>query len=328
MRDLILATVLSLFLLHTSLFSQGVVISEDQDDLPHGSAVLHLISTDKGFLIPRLTEDQRDDINNPAKGLLIYNTDEDEFQYNAGDEDSPLWQAMSSGGGSSLWTLGNDDIIYRIDGNVGIGTDDPNEVLTIDGALSLTEINTAPSATSDHGKVFTDTDENLWYKNSSGELTQISYEYAVFEDRKDAGTNGGDFNPSSGWIKRDLNTIVDSRGNSISLNTSTSVITLNTGTYRIVASAPAYGVRRHKSRLRKTSGTEETVLYGTTEYVLNSLDVQTRSLIDGIITVSTENTTYELQHRCSNNKPSYGLGRASDLGEEEVYSRIYIQRIK
>jgi hypothetical protein len=81
--------------------------------------------------------------------------------------------------------------IYRDPGNVGIGTDQPNEALTIDGSLSFAEINTAPTATENFGKIYTGNDENLWYKDGSGELTQITYEYAVFEDRKDAGTNGG-----------------------------------------------------------------------------------------------------------------------------------------
>jgi hypothetical protein len=104
----ILSIVLFAFICFSAnLFSQGVAISEDQDDLPHESAVMHLISTDKGLLIPRLTEEERDNISNPAKGLLIYNSDEDEFQYNAGDEDSPSWQSLGSGGGSGLWTLGS-----------------------------------------------------------------------------------------------------------------------------------------------------------------------------------------------------------------------------
>jgi hypothetical protein len=317
--------------LSVSLLAQGVAISEDQDDLPHESAVLHLISTDKGFLIPRLTESQRDNITNPAKGLLIYNSDEDEFQYNAGDEDSPSWQALGGGGGggTSLWSLGDGDDIYRQDGNVGIATDDPNEALTIDGVLSMAETN-IPSLTSGYGKLFTDTDKNLWYKNGSAELTQISYEYAVFEDRKSAGTDGGSFSPSNTWLTRDLNTVVNSRGNSISLNTSTSIITLDAGTYRIVASAPAYKVNRHQCRFRKTSSTELTVLLGTSEFSPSPLNdyPQTRSLIDGIITVDSDNTNYELQHKCSYYNTGDGFGCSANLGEQEVYSRVYIQRIK
>jgi uncharacterized protein (TIGR02145 family) len=41
---------------------------------PDSSAVLDLESNDKGFLPPRMTESQRDAIDNPATGLLIFNT--------------------------------------------------------------------------------------------------------------------------------------------------------------------------------------------------------------------------------------------------------------
>ena len=42
---------------------------------PHTSSILELKSTDKGLLIPRMTENQRNAINMPAIGLLIYQTD-------------------------------------------------------------------------------------------------------------------------------------------------------------------------------------------------------------------------------------------------------------
>ncbi|CAN1502113.1 hypothetical protein MCEGE10_00532 [Flavobacteriaceae bacterium] len=41
---------------------------------PNASAVLDITSTEKGFLLPRMTTVQRDAIQNPANGLLIYNT--------------------------------------------------------------------------------------------------------------------------------------------------------------------------------------------------------------------------------------------------------------
>ncbi len=49
--------------------------------VPDSTAVLHLESTEKGFLPPRMTEAQRDAINNPATGLTVYNTDVDNIQY-------------------------------------------------------------------------------------------------------------------------------------------------------------------------------------------------------------------------------------------------------
>lgn len=46
-------------------------------DNPHGSTLLHLESTDKGFLLPILTRAQRNAIVNPVNGLMIYNSSSD-----------------------------------------------------------------------------------------------------------------------------------------------------------------------------------------------------------------------------------------------------------
>lgn len=44
-------------------------------DTPDASAALDITSTTGGVLVPRMTETQRDAINNPANGLMIYQTD-------------------------------------------------------------------------------------------------------------------------------------------------------------------------------------------------------------------------------------------------------------
>ena len=51
---------------------------------PDPSSALDITSTTQGFLPPRMTTAQRDNINNPAEGLFIYNTDSDCFQYYTG----------------------------------------------------------------------------------------------------------------------------------------------------------------------------------------------------------------------------------------------------
>jgi len=53
--------------------AQGVGINETQSS-PDGSAILDVSSTDKGILIPRMPTTDRDNIGNPAEGLLIFNT--------------------------------------------------------------------------------------------------------------------------------------------------------------------------------------------------------------------------------------------------------------
>lgn len=60
--------------------AEGVVIGKSSIDQ---SAKMEVYSADKGLLIPRMTSTQRNDINSPAEGLLIYNTDDHAFQYYA-----------------------------------------------------------------------------------------------------------------------------------------------------------------------------------------------------------------------------------------------------
>ncbi len=50
-----------------------VVISDKENQEPHESAILDLISEDKGFLLPRLESDDRNNITDPAESLLIFN---------------------------------------------------------------------------------------------------------------------------------------------------------------------------------------------------------------------------------------------------------------
>ncbi len=48
---------------------------------PDSNAILHLESTEKGFLPPRLTRTERDNIVNPPTGLVIYNTTDSCVQF-------------------------------------------------------------------------------------------------------------------------------------------------------------------------------------------------------------------------------------------------------
>lgn len=50
---------------------------------PNASAAFDISSTTRGFLPPRMTSAQRDAINSPANGLLIYNTTTDKLQVRA-----------------------------------------------------------------------------------------------------------------------------------------------------------------------------------------------------------------------------------------------------
>ncbi len=62
-------------------------------------------------------------------------------------------QGPTGPAGDGLWSITGTDIYY-ISGAVGIGSATPNESLTIDGAISMTEQSAAPDSTSGFGKIY------------------------------------------------------------------------------------------------------------------------------------------------------------------------------
>ena len=64
--------------------------------LPDASAMLDIESTEKGFLPPRMSEAERDAIQSPAMGLVVFNTLSNQLEVNNGTTSSPLWQAVAS----------------------------------------------------------------------------------------------------------------------------------------------------------------------------------------------------------------------------------------
>ncbi len=95
-----------------------VAINTD-GSVPDGSSMLDIKSASKGILVPRLTAAQRDAISNPAKGLLVFCTDNNQFYANKGTPAATDWQVISS-----QWKS-NGSSIYFDDGNVGVGTSNP-----------------------------------------------------------------------------------------------------------------------------------------------------------------------------------------------------------
>jgi hypothetical protein len=83
---------------------------------PDQSAVLDISSTNKGLLMPRLSLQQRDGIQNPAKGLMIYQTDLlSGFYFYDGEK----WQPLTDNAAKSVAGVDGD---WTLDGNVATGT--------------------------------------------------------------------------------------------------------------------------------------------------------------------------------------------------------------
>ncbi len=159
-----------------------------------------------------------------------------------------------------------------------------------------------------------------WQAPASG-----SRSYAVFQDVKALGTAGGTFT-SGAWRTRDLQTtqINNISGASLSSNQ----ITLPAGTYFVSASAPAYSLYRHYTKLFNTSDSSDT-LAGTIEFTSANQQIVTRSFIVGQFTIAASKT-FEVQHYASNTKATDGFGTSEDnqLGTQtNVYTTIAIEKI-
>lgn len=91
-----------LFLISYSLFSQSVGVGTNT---PNASAQLDITATNKGILVPRVTNAQMLAIASPANGLLVYNTDSSAFAY----RNATGWVFLKGNGtASNDWsTLGN-----------------------------------------------------------------------------------------------------------------------------------------------------------------------------------------------------------------------------
>ena len=106
----------TLFFLVALLLLGSPVMAQNADP----SAALELNSTTKGFLPPRMTTLQRDNIVSPATGLVIFNTNTNSLNYHNGTE----WIAITnnSSGGNSIADTGNS--IADTDGNTKVNTEE------------------------------------------------------------------------------------------------------------------------------------------------------------------------------------------------------------
>ena len=98
---------------------------------PDNSAMLDVKSTSKGMLVPRMTTTERDAINNPATGLLIFCTTNNQFYSNKGTPSSPNWMMVSS-----QWVNSGSDL-YFSGGKVGIGNLSPGYHLDVTGDINF-----------------------------------------------------------------------------------------------------------------------------------------------------------------------------------------------
>ncbi|MCH2023751.1 MAG: tail fiber domain-containing protein [Saprospiraceae bacterium] len=125
MKLLILLILISIYTIRTSA-QEGVAINKNNTN-PDASALLDISSTEKGILIPRMTQTQRNAILAPATGLLIYQTNGTPpgFFYFDGSN----WKALSADGD---WIVSGNDMYNANSGMIGIGTSSPAFKMDLD----------------------------------------------------------------------------------------------------------------------------------------------------------------------------------------------------
>jgi hypothetical protein len=74
------------------LIAQSVSISNDNNSQADSSFILDVKSDYKGMLIPRLLSIQREAINEPATGLMVFDTDSNAFCF----YDGISWQFITT----------------------------------------------------------------------------------------------------------------------------------------------------------------------------------------------------------------------------------------
>ncbi|MEM1328857.1 MAG: tail fiber domain-containing protein [Bacteroidota bacterium] len=85
-----------------------VGINENNAD-PDASAMLDVSSSDKGFLIPRMTTAERTAIATPATGLMVYDNEENSFWYYNGTAWTAIGQDVFTSENNITHSISNDD---------------------------------------------------------------------------------------------------------------------------------------------------------------------------------------------------------------------------
>jgi hypothetical protein len=164
---------------------------------PDSNAVLELSSTSKGILLPRLTLAQRNTINTPTAGLVIYNTDNNKFQGYTSTPNS-TWINTNSTNTSSSGTTYTGPNSY----DSQTFTPPSTEFLSSVQAYLNTSLNTSTSVTA---KVYLGT-----YNGSGSPI---------------ASSNSVTTNSSGGWVQ-----FTFSSPPKVVYNTTYTIVFLNSGT--------------------------------------------------------------------------------------------------
>ncbi len=112
--DCMLATVVLSFLGHPVLTAQTIIGGGVLEE----SAMLDVQSATAGVLLPRMTEDDIDNIVAPAQSLVVFNTTSGCLQINLGTTDAPVWESIICRD-LAIGDTHEGGIVFYLDGNGG-----------------------------------------------------------------------------------------------------------------------------------------------------------------------------------------------------------------
>ena len=115
-KTILLSLLLVLIGLNTTNAQVGIGTT-----LTDETAILELKSTEKGFLPPRLTAEQRNNIENPAEGLVIYNLEQKCINFFDGNRWASFCSANGTGG-DVVEDIEIDSVMYRVHQFTSTGT--------------------------------------------------------------------------------------------------------------------------------------------------------------------------------------------------------------
>ena len=154
---------------------------------------------------------------------------------------------------------------------------------------------------------------------ASSAVSPIFQSYAIICDQKTAGTSGGSYSSSSGFVTRDLNTEIADADNIVSI--SNNFFSLAAGSYLIEWSSPARHIGRLQTRLIATDNS--LVKYSMSGDAKDD-DAVVMS-VGAARVVITDTKEFAIQMRGSTSK-STGFGLEVDFGTTEIYTIVKIYK--
>ena len=190
---------------------------------------------------------------------------------------------------------------------------------TITGALVIT--NTSNATTVSSGSLVVAGGAGITSDLRVGGNIYGQQQYAIIEDQKSNGTDGGSYTTGS-FVSRTLNTIV---ADTIGITLSSNQITLSSGVYKFEIQAPGNACNRTKAILRNITDSTN-ALIGTSTWSDPTAANQTFSLINGILTIGSSKT-FAVQQYFQSSATAFTGGVATAAGIIEVYTRVIITKL-